>query len=249
MIGDILKVTKIGKSVNVLRMHGSKDVRHIARGLIEKILIVDWDIHHENATQKMFWKDSQVLVFSFHRHENKSFYLGGDDGSHVMVGEGPAFGDPLGGCRVSHHGYSILLKKVREILITFWTILAKMLPIKLTSRVTPLPEKLKAKAVKDGGLIKKQNIAIEECEKDLQRVLEAKKWFKDKLLAERVQNEVQIKEKNEEQDNTLTIKDNEIEALKQHVASLEEKDCHMASAIITKDKTLAVKDKEIDALK
>ncbi|GJX27251.1 squalene cyclase [Tanacetum coccineum] len=108
-------------------------------------------------------------------------------------------------------------------------------------------QKLKAKAVEDG--VKKQNIAIEECEKHLQLVLEAEKWFKDKLLAERVQIEVQIKEKKEEQDKTLTIKDNEIEALKQQVASLEEKDSHMASDIITKDKTLAVKDKEIDALK
>ncbi|GJV50833.1 histone deacetylase 5 [Tanacetum coccineum] len=561
---------------------------------IRKILIVDWDIHHGNATQKMFWKDSRVLVFSVHRHENGSFYPGGDDGSHVMVGEGlglgyninvpwengncgdadyiavwdhilipvarkfnpdivlisagfdAAFGDPLGGCCVTPHGYSILLKKlmefsegkivmaleggynleslansvlacvemllegksisepyvypfeatwrvikdVREKLSTFWPILVKMLPRKLTSRVTPLPEiyslqlddkgdvvsstllrkrkcqnssvrnslskkdkkqkasvmsievvfkypqshtenlnvvvsplrvlklnkisnaklagecvlvmkeaarrlhwmdinddayhdhiqnlkvravedsgiiknqnisieesdkrlqrvlktkigfkdnlvaertqngaqvketkdeqdkartdnyhmasdiitrntlsinfvvsphiiskmkkmsnaelagdcflvmteaaerlrqmdnnvgvyreriqKLKAKVVEDGGLIEKQNIAIKKCEKRLQLVLEAEKWFKDKLLAERVQNEAQIKEMKDGQYKTLIIKVKEIEELNQQVASLEEKACHMASDIITKDKSLAVKDKEIDALK
>jgi histone deacetylase 6 len=36
---------------------------------IEKILIVDWDVHHGNATQKMFYDDPRVLVFSVHRFE------------------------------------------------------------------------------------------------------------------------------------------------------------------------------------
>nr|GEY96134.1 histone deacetylase 5-like isoform X1 [Tanacetum cinerariifolium] len=117
----------------------------------------------------MFWKDSRALVFSVHRHENGSFYPGGDDGSHVMVGEGPAMEVSL--------SYALL---VRENLSAFWPILAKMLHRNLTSRVTPLPEidnhvdvyrkriqKLKAKAVEVGVLIEKQNIAIEECEKHL----------------------------------------------------------------------------------
>lgn len=34
---------------------------------IKKILIVDWDVHHGNATQKMFWRDPRVLFFSVHR--------------------------------------------------------------------------------------------------------------------------------------------------------------------------------------
>ncbi|KAL2462980.1 Histone deacetylase 5 [Forsythia ovata] len=127
---------------------------------IKKILIVDWDVHHGNGTQKMFWKDPRVLFFSVHRHEFGSFYPGGDDGSYTMIGEGPgtgyninvpwengrcgdadylavwdhvlipvakefdpdmiiisagfdaAIGDPLGGCRVSPYGYSIMLNKL-----------------------------------------------------------------------------------------------------------------------------------------
>ena len=31
---------------------------------MKKILIVDWDVHHGNGTQKMFWKDS-VFYFSW----------------------------------------------------------------------------------------------------------------------------------------------------------------------------------------
>jgi len=37
---------------------------------VKKILIVDWDVHHGNGTQKMFWNDSQVLFFSVHRCVN-----------------------------------------------------------------------------------------------------------------------------------------------------------------------------------
>lgn len=36
---------------------------------IKKILIVDWDVHHGNATQKMFYDDPRVLSFSVHRFE------------------------------------------------------------------------------------------------------------------------------------------------------------------------------------
>ncbi|XP_010456940.1 PREDICTED: histone deacetylase 5 [Camelina sativa] len=129
---------------------------------VKKILIVDWDVHHGNGTQKMFWKDPRVLFFSVHRHEYGSFYPAGDDGDYDMVGEGPgegfninvpwdqgrcgdadylaawdhilipvarefnpdiillsagfdaAIGDPLGGCRVTPYGYSVMLKKLME---------------------------------------------------------------------------------------------------------------------------------------
>ncbi|KAL4360830.1 hypothetical protein GQ457_04G015860 [Hibiscus cannabinus] len=129
---------------------------------INKILIVDWDVHHGNGTQKTFWKDPRVLFFSVHRHEFGSFYPANDDGFYTMVGEGPgagyninvpwengrcgdadylavwdhilvpvakefnpdiilisagfdaAVGDPLGGCRVTPYGYSVLLNKLMD---------------------------------------------------------------------------------------------------------------------------------------
>ncbi|KAG7613759.1 Ureohydrolase domain superfamily [Arabidopsis suecica] len=59
---------------------------------VKKILIVDWDVHHGNGTQKMFWKDPRVLFFSVHRHEYGGFYPAGDDGDYNMVGEGPGEG-------------------------------------------------------------------------------------------------------------------------------------------------------------
>ncbi|KAF5933936.1 hypothetical protein HYC85_030107 [Camellia sinensis] len=56
------------------------------------VATIDWDVHHGNGTQKMFWKDPRVLFFSVHRHEFGSFYPASDDGSHIMVGEGPGAG-------------------------------------------------------------------------------------------------------------------------------------------------------------
>ncbi|RWR83215.1 histone deacetylase 5 [Cinnamomum micranthum f. kanehirae] len=55
---------------------------------IRKVLIVDWDVHHGNGTQKMFWKDPRVLFFSVHRFDSGTFYPSGDDGSLSMIGEG-----------------------------------------------------------------------------------------------------------------------------------------------------------------
>ncbi|XP_010036766.2 histone deacetylase 5 isoform X1 [Eucalyptus grandis] len=59
---------------------------------INKILIVDWDVHHGNGTQKTFRKDPRVLFFSVHRHEFGSFYPASDDGDYTMIGEGPGAG-------------------------------------------------------------------------------------------------------------------------------------------------------------
>ncbi|GFP91735.1 histone deacetylase 5 [Phtheirospermum japonicum] len=59
---------------------------------VKKILIVDWDVHHGNSTQKMFYQDPRVLFFSVHRHDSGNFYPFSDDGSYGMIGEGPGAG-------------------------------------------------------------------------------------------------------------------------------------------------------------
>lgn len=37
-------------------------------GLAEKVLIVDWDLHHGNGTQHTFYEDPTVFYFSIHRY-------------------------------------------------------------------------------------------------------------------------------------------------------------------------------------
>lgn len=57
------------------------------RNLIEKILIVDWDVHHGNGTQKAFYSNPNVLYISIHRYENGTFYPGTTLGGANMIGE------------------------------------------------------------------------------------------------------------------------------------------------------------------
>jgi acetoin utilization deacetylase AcuC-like enzyme len=47
--------------------------KHAQRNGIERVLIVDWDVHHGNGTQDTFWNDGTVGFFSAHRHP---FYPG-----------------------------------------------------------------------------------------------------------------------------------------------------------------------------
>jgi len=50
---------------------------------IERVAIVDWDVHHGNGTQEMFWRDPHVLYVSMHQ---SPFYPG--TGGVDEVGEG-----------------------------------------------------------------------------------------------------------------------------------------------------------------
>ena len=42
---------------------------------MEKVIIVDWDVHHGNGIQNMFLDDPQVLYFSVHRYAIKEVLL------------------------------------------------------------------------------------------------------------------------------------------------------------------------------
>jgi histone deacetylase 6 len=57
---------------------------------VGKVLICDWDIHHGNGTQKMFWHDPNVLYFSVHRGGH--FYPFSTAGRSTMVGDGEGRG-------------------------------------------------------------------------------------------------------------------------------------------------------------
>jgi acetoin utilization deacetylase AcuC-like enzyme len=35
---------------------------------VERVLIADWDVHHGNGTQDVFWSDGSVLFFDTHQH-------------------------------------------------------------------------------------------------------------------------------------------------------------------------------------
>jgi acetoin utilization deacetylase AcuC-like enzyme len=58
-----------------------------ARGL-ERVAIVDWDVHHGNGTQEIFWRDPNVLYLSTHQYP---FYPGTGAAEERGEGEGTGF--------------------------------------------------------------------------------------------------------------------------------------------------------------
>lgn len=59
----------------------------IERYRLDRVLIVDWDVHHGNGTQDIFYSEERVGFFSAHRYP---FYPG--TGSSDETGSGPALG-------------------------------------------------------------------------------------------------------------------------------------------------------------
>lgn len=57
----------------------------IQRFGLDRVLIVDWDVHHGNGTQDAFYDDEQVTFFSAHRYP---FYPGTGEKSETGSGNG-----------------------------------------------------------------------------------------------------------------------------------------------------------------
>ncbi|XP_011496681.1 PREDICTED: histone deacetylase 4 [Ceratosolen solmsi marchali] len=55
---------------------------------LRKILILDWDVHHGNGTQQMFYDDPRVLYLSIHRHDDGNFFPGTGGPTECGAGEG-----------------------------------------------------------------------------------------------------------------------------------------------------------------
>jgi len=53
---------------------------------VKRVLILDWDVHHGNGTQRAFWDDPDTLYISLHRYENGEYYPGGTYGANDTVG-------------------------------------------------------------------------------------------------------------------------------------------------------------------
>ncbi|VUZ56689.1 unnamed protein product, partial [Hymenolepis diminuta] len=57
-----------------------------------RILIVDWDIHHGQGTQYAFYNDPRVLYFSIHRHDNGEYWPSLRESNYDFVGRGQSYG-------------------------------------------------------------------------------------------------------------------------------------------------------------
>jgi acetoin utilization deacetylase AcuC-like enzyme len=79
----------------------------------ERVLIVDWDAHHGNGTQEIFWTDPDVMVFDVHRAA--PFYPGSGALYEIGagLGEGATVNVPLPG----GSGDAALMKALTDVLV------------------------------------------------------------------------------------------------------------------------------------
>ena len=59
---------------------------------MKKVLIVDWDVHHGNGIQNIFYASSNVLYISLHRYDHGTFFPGRPDAGSNFVGSGKGEG-------------------------------------------------------------------------------------------------------------------------------------------------------------
>src|SRR5262245_42277461 len=103
---DAIMEGKVGQAFSAARPPGHHALRDVAMGFclfnniaivarylqhrhhLDRILIVDWDVHHGNGTQDAFYEDPSVLFFSIHQYP---FYPGTGGAQETGVGEGEGF--------------------------------------------------------------------------------------------------------------------------------------------------------------
>ena len=65
-----------------------------AHGL-ERVLIIDWDVHHGNGTQHIFERDPTVFYFSLHQYPHYPWYSGGIEETGTGPGQGTTMNAPM----------------------------------------------------------------------------------------------------------------------------------------------------------
>ena len=59
---------------------------------VKRVVIIDWDAHHGNATQHTFEHNPNLLYISIHRYDNGTFYPCSLDADPRCIGIGPGVG-------------------------------------------------------------------------------------------------------------------------------------------------------------
>ncbi len=66
-----------------------------AEGLARRVAVIDWDVHHGNGTEAVFWEDPNVLTISLHQDRNYPLDTGGLDAVGSGAGVGANLNLPL----------------------------------------------------------------------------------------------------------------------------------------------------------
>ena len=82
-----------------------------AGGLARRVAVVDWDVHHGNGTEAVFWEDPDVLTISLHQERNYPLDTGGVEAVGAGAGLGANLNLPLPpGC--GHAAYLYAMDRV-----------------------------------------------------------------------------------------------------------------------------------------
>ena len=83
----------------------------VSRGL-ERVLVLDWDVHHGNGTQEMFWREPKILYMSLHQYP---FYPG--TGTLTEIGEGAGEGFTVNVPLTAHGGDGVYRASFEQVLL------------------------------------------------------------------------------------------------------------------------------------
>ena len=67
----------------------------LAEGLTDRVAVIDWDVHHGNGTEAIFYDRADVLTISLHQERNYPLDTGDAEDRGVGVGEGHNLNIPL----------------------------------------------------------------------------------------------------------------------------------------------------------
>jgi len=76
----------------------------LAEGLLERVAVVDWDVHHGNGTEAVYYDRDDVLTISLHQDRNYPVDTGEAEARGAGAGEGFNLNIPLPG-GTGHSGY------------------------------------------------------------------------------------------------------------------------------------------------
>jgi acetoin utilization deacetylase AcuC-like enzyme len=82
-----------------------------AEGLVRRVAVIDWDVHHGNGTEAVFWQDPDVLTISLHQDRNYPLDTGGVEAMGAGAGLGANLNLPLPP-GVGHKGYLYAMDRV-----------------------------------------------------------------------------------------------------------------------------------------
>lgn len=86
---------------------------------VGRVAVVDWDVHHGNGTEEIFWKDGSVLYVSLHQYP-----LWPGTGAATDAGEGPGEGATVNCPLPPGSGEAVYEQALREMVVPTLTAFA-----------------------------------------------------------------------------------------------------------------------------